>query len=233
VINEGMAEPQGVDFDAIYRGDDPRFGFGTPAVWSTGVPQPEIAGLIERGKIHGDVLDAGCGEAALSLTLAALGHNVVGLDTSSVAIELARSEAARRHLNNAIFDVADITSFSGYDDRFNTIIDSTLFNALPVDLRDAYQRCIVRAAALGAAYFVLVLDKDAFANARDNPAAPVTKDELRAVVSKYWVIDEIRPARIHSNAPKESAPVFTGVEFRDEPNGRKSIGGWLLSAHLS
>lgn len=232
VIREGMLESQGVDFDAIYRGDDPRFGLGTPALWSIGVPQPEIAGLIEQGKIHGDVLDAGCGEAALSLILAALGHNVVGLDIASAAIELARSEAARRHLTNATFEVADITSFSGYNGRFNTIIDCTLFNAFPVDLRDAYQQSIVRAAALGASYFVLVLDKAAFADARDNPATPVTRDELRDVVSRYWVIDEIRSARIYSNAPEEGTPVFTGVAFRDEPNGRKSIGGWLLSAHL-
>jgi 2-heptyl-1-hydroxyquinolin-4(1H)-one methyltransferase len=227
-----MADTQDVDFDAIYRGGDPRFGLGTP-VWSIGVPQPEIARLIDQGKIHGDVLDAGCGEAALSLTLAALGHNVVGLDISSAAIELARSEAARRHLTNATFEVADITSFSGYDGRFNTIIDCTLFNAFPIHLRDAYQQSIVRAAAPGASYLILVLDKAAFANARDNPGTPVTKGELRDVVSKYWVIDEICPARIYSNVPKKGAPAFTGVEFRDEPNGRKSIAGWLLTAHLS
>ena len=112
-----MADTQNIDFDAVYRGDDPRFGSGRRAPWSLGVPQPEIAGLIEQGKIHGNVLDAGCGEAALSLTLAALGHNVIGLDISPAAIELARSEAARRHLTNAIFAVADITSFNGYDGR--------------------------------------------------------------------------------------------------------------------
>jgi SAM-dependent methyltransferase len=228
-----MVDTQDVDFDAIYRGDDPRFGLSTRAVWSIGVPQPEIARLIDQGKIHGDVLDAGCGEAALSLTLAALGHNVVGVDISSAAIDLARSEAARRHLANATFEVADITSFSGYNGRFNTIIDCTLFNALPVDLRDAYQQSIVRAAAPASSYVILVLDKAAFANARDNPAASVTEDELRDAVSKYWVIDDIRPARIYCNAPKEGTPVFAGVAFRDEPNGRTSIGGWLLSAHLS
>ena len=28
---------------------------------------------------------------------------------------------------------------------------------------------------------------------------PVTEDELREAVSKYWEIDEIRPAFIHAN----------------------------------
>ena len=50
-------------FDAAYRGEAEEFeGFRPP--WSIGEPQPEIRALIEAGKVHGDVLDAGCGEAA-------------------------------------------------------------------------------------------------------------------------------------------------------------------------
>ena len=67
----------------------------------------------------------------------------------------------------------------------------------------------MRAAAPGASYFVLVFDR---AGMPDGPANPVTDDELRDVVSKYWVIDEIRPARIHANFPEgfdELLPVPT------------------------
>ncbi len=55
------------------------------------------------------------------------------------------------------------------------------------------------------------------------------------MVSKYWEIDEIRPARIHANVPEafaEFLQAFGGTDIRDEPNGRKSMGAWLLSAHL-
>lgn len=217
------------DFDPAYRGEAPQFGEGVRPPWSLGEPQPEIAALIEAGKIHGDVLDAGCGEAAVSLHLAALGHNTVGLDASPTAIELARAEAARRGLTNATFEVADISSFTGYDGRFGTIIDSTLFHSMPVELRDGYQQSIVRAAAPGASYFVLVFDR---AGMPESPANPVTEDELRDVVSKYWVIDEIRPARIHANFPGGPSPEFPVVDLRDEGNGRKSVPAWLLSAHL-
>ena len=99
-------------------------------------------------------------------------------------------------LTKASFEVADISDFSGYDGRFDTIVDSTLFHSMPVELRDGYQRSIVRAAAPGASYFVLVFDRNGMP---DGPANPVTEDELRDVVSRYWVIDEIRPARIHAN----------------------------------
>jgi ubiquinone/menaquinone biosynthesis C-methylase UbiE len=216
------------DFDPAYRGETTEFGAGARPPWSLGEPQPEIAALIDQGKIHGDVLDAGCGEAAFALRMAALGHNAVGLDASPTAIALAKEHAAAQGLTNASFDVADISAFTGYDGRFNTIVDSTLFHSMPVELREGYQQSIVRAAAPGASYYVLV-----FAKTGDGgPANPVTEDELREVVSKYWVIDEIRPARIHANFTGADSPEFPFPDVRDEGNGRMSVPAWLLSAHL-
>lgn len=215
-------------FDAAYRGESDELGAGTKPPWSIGEPQPELAALIAEGRFHGDVLDVGCGEGAISLYLAERGHTTVGLDSSPTAIDLARREAAERGLTNATFEVADISAFSGYDGRFGTIVDSTLFHSIPVEARDGYQRSIVRAAAPGASYFVLVFDKAAIPQ---GPPFAVTADELREVVAKYWVIDEIKPARIHAVFPDEF-PGFGGVPLRGEAGGRKSAAGWLLSAHL-
>lgn len=219
--------PQDFTFESAYRGEAAELGFGARPPWSIDEPQPELAALIEQGKFHGDILDVGCGEAAISLRLAELGYTTVGLDLSPTAIELARAEAAKRGLTNASFEVADISSFTGYDGRFGTIVDSTLFHSIPPELRDGYQRSIVRAAEPGASYFVLVFDR---ADWPEGPASPVTEDELRDAVSKYWTIDEIKPARIHANMP-DSFAAMTGVALRDEPNGRKSVAAWLLSAH--
>jgi 2-heptyl-1-hydroxyquinolin-4(1H)-one methyltransferase len=220
--------PQDFEFESAYRGEVAELGLGTRPPWSIGEPQPELARLIDQGKFQGDVLDVGCGEAAVTLRLAELGYTTVGLDLSPTAVDLARAEAAKRNLTNATFEVADISSFTGYDGRFGTIVDSTLFHSIPIELREGYQRSIVRAAAPGASYFVLVFDR---AGMPDGPANPVTADELRDVVANYWTIDEIRPARIHANLPEG----FSALGFNDikeEPNGRKSLGAWLLSAHL-
>ncbi len=227
-----MTTPEQELFESAYRGEAEEFQ-GIRPPWSIGEPQPEIAALIEAGKFHGDVLDAGCGEAATALHLAEQGFTTVGLDQSETAIKLAREEAAKRNLANATFEVADISSFTGYDGRFGTIVDSTLFHSMPVELREGYQQSIARAAAPGASYFVLVFD--AAGMPADGPAHPVTEDELRDVVSKHWEIDEIRPARIHANVPEGFAEFFKGfggADIRDEANGRKSVGAWLLSAHL-
>jgi SAM-dependent methyltransferase len=216
-------------FESAYKGEAEEMGAGQKPPWSIGEPQPELATLIEQGKFHGDVLDAGCGEAAISLHLAEQGVTTVGLDQSPTAVELAKAEAAKRGLTNATFDVADISSFSGYDGRFGTIVDSTLFHSMPVELREGYQQSIVRAAAPGASYFVLVFDKSGMP---DGPAHPVTEDELRGIVSKYWVIDEIRPARIHGVFADGFEQFFPVTDVRDEPKGRKSVPAFLLSAHL-
>jgi 2-heptyl-1-hydroxyquinolin-4(1H)-one methyltransferase len=225
-------QPEQEMFESAYRGDSEEFkGFRPP--WSIGEPQPEIQALIDAGKVHGDVLDAGCGEAATALQLAEKGFSTVGLDAAETAIKLAKDEAAKRGLANASFEVADISNFTGYDGRFSTIIDSTLFHSMPVELREGYQQSIVRAAAPGASYYVLVFD--AAGMPADSPVNAVTSDELRDVVGKYWEIDEIRPARIHAYVPDEYAGLlqaFGGTDVRDEPNGRKSVGAWLLSAHL-
>ena len=218
-------------FESAYRGEAPEFA-GVRPPWSIGEPQPEIAALIAEGKFHGEVLDAGCGEAATALDLAERGFTTVGLDQSATAIELARAEAAKRGLTNASFEVADISAFTGYDGRFGTIVDSTLFHSMPVELRDGYQQSIVRAAAPAASYFVLVFDKGTMGDS--GPANPVSEDELREVVGKYWVIDEVRPARIHANVPAEFANCaeFAGMDLRDEGKDRKSMAAWLLQAHL-
>ncbi|WP_370329875.1 class I SAM-dependent methyltransferase [Mycolicibacterium hippocampi] len=227
-----MTNPTDQMFESAYRGEAAEMGPGIKPPWSIGEPQPEILALIEAGKFHGDVLDAGCGEAAVSMYLAERGFTTVGLDQSPTAIRLAREEAARRQLGNATFDVADISAFTGYDGRFGTIVDSTLFHSMPVELREGYQQSILRAAAPAASYFVLVFD--AAGMPADGPVNAVTEPELHAAVSPYWQIDEIRPARIHANIPAAmNLEAFAGSGIRDEAGGRKSMPAWLLSAHRS
>ena len=123
-----MTQPTDFEFETAYRGESTMFGEGARPPWSIGAPQPELAALIEQGKFHGDVLDVGCGEAAISLALAERGYTTVGLDLSPTAIDLARREAGRRGLTNVTFEVADISDFTGFPagsaGRFDTIVDS-------------------------------------------------------------------------------------------------------------
>src|ERR1700741_1224532 len=185
-----------MDWDSAYRQQGV---FEGPPPWNIGEPQPELAALIAAGKVRSDMLDAGCGYAELSLSLATDGYTVVGIDLTPTAVAAADKAAQERNLSTASFVQADITSFTGYDGRFSTIIDSTLFHSLPVEGRDGYLRAVHRAAAPGAPYFILVFGKGAFPAGMEFGPKTVTEDELREAVSKYWATDEIRPTFIHAN----------------------------------
>jgi SAM-dependent methyltransferase len=217
-----------MDWDSVYREQG---AFEGPPPWNIGEPQPELAALMAAGKFRSDVLDAGCGFAELSLALAAEGYTVVGIDLTPTAIAAATKAAQERGLTNASFEQADITSFTGYDGRFNTIVDSTLFHSLPVEGREGYLSSVHRSAAPGASYFVLVFAKGAFPAEMEPKPNEVDEDELRAAVSKYWKIDEIRPAYIHANVPQVSnAPFEFPPHDRDE-KGRMKLPAYLLTAH--
>ena len=217
-----------LDWDSAYREEGE---FEGPPPWNIGEPQPELAALMAAGKFRSDVLDAGCGFAELSLALAAQGHTVVGVDLTPTAIAAATKAAAERGLAGASFVQADITTFAGYDGKFSTVVDSTLFHSLPVEGRDGYQSSVHRAAAPGASYYVLVFAKGAFPAEMEPKPNEVDEDELRAAVSKYWEIDEIRPAYIHANIPQVTDAPFEFPPHDHDEKGRMKLPAYLLTAH--
>src|SRR6201993_3566249 len=218
-----MTQPH-MDWDAAYRQE-------TPPPWSIGRPQPELAGLIDQGKIHSDVLDAGCGHAALSLALARRGYTVVGLDASATAVEAAAAAAAQQGLTTATFAQADVTSFRGYDGRFSTILDSGLFHALPPERRQDYLQSIFRAAAPGAALFILAFAAGALGDqgGGDRPGPRgFSEAELRDAVSTLWRVDDLRPAKVYGN---EDALTSSLPNVGRDNEGHFMAPGFLLSAH--
>lgn len=223
-----MTSQDVLDWDGAYRGES---GFEGPPPWNIGEPQPELAALHQAGKFRSDVLDAGCGHAELSLALAADGYTVVGMDLSPTAIAAANRAAQERNLSTASFVQGDITSFTGYDGRFNTVIDSTLFHSLPIEGRDGYLSSIHRASAPGASYFVLVFAKGAFPSEMEVKPNEVTEEELRAAVSKHWEIDDIRPAFIHANAIVIPDAPFDPPPHGVDEKGRIKFPAFLLTAH--
>lgn len=223
-----MSPDEVMDWDSAYR---EQAHFEGPPPWNIGEPQPELAALVAAGKFRSDVLDAGCGFAALSLSLAAQGYTVVGVDLTPTAIAAATKSAQERGLTTASFVQADITSFSGFDGRFSTVVDSTLFHSLPVEGRDGYLNSVHRAAAPGASFFVLVFAKGAFPAEMQPKPNEVDEDELRAAVSKYWEIDEIRHSFILSNVVEiPNAPFEFPPHDRDQ-KGRIKMPAYLLTAH--
>ena len=217
-----------IDWEDAYR-EEGDFEGAPP--WNIGEPQPELAALIAAGQVHGTVLDAGCGHAELSLALAAQGYTVVGIELTAAAVAAATKAARERSLPNATFVQDDITSFTGFDGRFDTVIDSTLFHSLPVEGRDGYQQSVYRAAAPGARYYILVFAKGAFPAESQQKPHEVDEAELRAAVGKYWEVDEVRPAFIHANMPEGPDTPFQLPPHDHDDKGRSKMAAFLLTAH--
>jgi SAM-dependent methyltransferase len=221
-----MTQPS-MDWDAAYRQE-------TPPPWSIGRPQPELAVLIEQGKVRSDVLDAGCGHAALSLALAARGYTVVGLDASATAVEAAAAAAAEQGLTTATFAQADVTTFRGYDGRFSTILDSGLFHALPPERRQAYLQSIFRAAAPGAALYILAFAAGALGEQDDSDRPGprgLTESELHDAVATLWRVDDVRPAKLYGNDSAFGSPGDPLPNIEHDNEGHFMAPGFLLSAH--
>jgi SAM-dependent methyltransferase len=220
-----MSQPS-IDWDAAYRQE-------SPPPWSIGRPQPELAALIDQGKIRSDVLDSGCGHAALSLTLAARGYTVVGLDASATAVDAAAAAAAEQGLTTATFAQADVTSFGGYppgsEGRFATILDSGLFHVLPPEARGGYLQSIFRAAAPGATLYILAFAAGALGEQDDRPGPRgFTEDELRDAVAPLWEVDDVRPGKVYGN----DAALDTEFPNAEHDNdGHFIVPGLLLSGH--
>ncbi|HTI74529.1 MAG TPA: class I SAM-dependent methyltransferase [Mycobacterium sp.] len=218
---------ESMDWDGAYREDGL---FDGPPPWNIGEPQPVIADLIEAGALRSDVLDAGCGHGEVTLALAAAGYTAVGLELSDTAVAAAQHSARQRGLHNATFAQADITAFTGYDDRFSSVVDCTLFHALPVDKRDAYLRSVHRSAATGADYYVLVFAKGAYPADMTSKPNEVDAYELHAAVGRYFDIDFIRPAPILAKVESLPGLPHLKLPFDRDALGRVQFPGYLLHA---
>ncbi len=218
------------DWDELYRGTA-TYAPGTPG-WNIGEVQPEIAALERQGCFRSPVLDSGCGVGVTALSLAAKGYETVGLDCSADAIRQARRLARERGLS-VTFDVADLSEDTGYENYFNTIIDVLVFHCFPLKQRDGYIESIARALKPGGLFFALVFATKAFPPHADFGPRPFTKDQLRDILGKHLIVDEVRAARSRVNVP---ASLPDGFEYRNVTigrDGRAQLPSWLISAHRS
>jgi len=173
------------DFDASYASE-------TPPAWDIGRPQPAFDRLAKAGNLVGSVLDAGCGTGEHALLAASLGHEVVGVDLSAKAIELAMTKAATGGVE-ARFLVADALRLVDLGEQFDTVLDCGLFHVFDDDERERYVDSLAAVVSPGGRYHMLC-----FSDRQPGDWGPrrVTRDELRAAFGEGWEVESIEPTVI-------------------------------------
>ena len=173
------------DFDAIYASE-------TPPAWDIGRPQPAFDRLAKAGDLVGSVLDPGCGTGEHTLLAASLGHEVVGVDPSAKAIELAMAKATQRGVE-ARFLVADALRLADLGEQFDTVLDCGLFHVLDDDERERYVASVAEVVSPGGRIHMLCFSEH---QPGDWGPRRVTQDEIRTAFSVGWEVNSIESAII-------------------------------------
>ncbi|MDT3397078.1 class I SAM-dependent methyltransferase [Streptomyces sp. B1866] len=214
-----------VDFNIVYDGGELVPGLITKGVpWDVEEPQPGAVEFERRGRFRGTVLDAGCGLGDNAAYLAGRGHKVAAFDASSSAIR----QAKERHKGLDIeFFVANATELAGYENRFDSVLDSALYHVLDADDRRLYLEALHRVTKEGAWLNMLV-----FADVPGGMPAPmsVPDDTLRASIRDGgW---EITSMEMGTFSGVESIMDVFLKQFNVVPNtddkGQIHVPTWLI-----
>lgn len=136
-------------YDGMYRFFQPR--------WDTGITPPEVVSLLESGRVPGHALDLGCGTGTNSIYLAQHGFNVIGVDFSSKAIELARQKARQAGVT-VEFHRGDVTYLDFLHEPFDLVLDIGCFHSLDNAGRSRYAANLARLTQPGSLFMLYAFE---------------------------------------------------------------------------
>jgi SAM-dependent methyltransferase len=192
-------------FNSVYQDIPP---------WEIGAPQPAMSALLNRHPPTGPVLDLGCGSGDLSIYLAQLGHEVVGVDFVEKAILKAREKAASLPPQVAkvlYFLAADALRPSLLQKQFGAVVDSGFFHLFDSEQCDRLVEEVAQVLIPGGKYY---LHEFAVEFPVANMPRQINPEELQArfTPEKGWQIKEIQSVEFLSRVAPPVPAICACVE---------------------
>ena len=163
--------------------------------WDKGYGAPPLKEYLERRKVEGKVLVPGCGRGHDCRMLAGQGAQVVGLDISITAVELARAIGP---IGNETYVAGDFLDPHADFGRYDTVFEHTCLCAIFPEERTAYVRAACDALKPGGhllSIFYVKLENS------EGPPFPISTVEIDKLFHPYfetlesWVPTQTYPER--------------------------------------
>ncbi len=214
------------DFDELYRDGQTVNGLPPLTPWDIGGPQPAVQLLVAYGAIRGQVLDPGTGPGHNAILYASKGFQVTGVDSSPAAIERAKLNA--RHAGVDVdFQISDITKLDGFDNRFDTVVDSAVYHVFADDepAQSSYAAALHRVTKPEARLFMFEFGRH---NLNGVPGQGLPADNFdRVLAPAGWRIDHLGTTTFKHNFTADAFARMSEAQTGQYGERKKSISDRL------
>lgn len=140
--------------------------------------------LLERNNIPsgGSILELGCGTGRISLALAQRGYRVLGIDTSNLSINIAKTKLSNQELA-ATFEVDDLRNIS-FDSQFDAVlmIDNPFGYLLQIDEQEMVLKKIFQSLKLNGILLMDMPNRLSEFRAHENTTVYSMKSDLSDII---------------------------------------------------
>jgi SAM-dependent methyltransferase len=167
--------------------------------WDKGAAAPPLREFLGRRPIHGTVLVPGCGTGHDVRLLAQQGAQVTGLDLAPAGIEQARRFP---RVGNEIYHCGDFLDLeSGWQARFDWVVEHTCLCALPPAARSDYAASVAAALKPGG-HFLGIFYREVMDYDGSGPPHPITAGDLEALFAEaFELLEAYTPAQTYPSRP--------------------------------